>query len=1511
MAKRVTRASASSKQSRSKKESPSSTKNKASSRRKEIPSDLKSLVEPFWVLPHEDPYEMFEWKTSHVHLSDYRTGKTIYENDVEHPINWSQNAVDTTASKYLRRADIPGIGGENSIRQLIHRVATCLANWGVRRGYFSKAEAEIFYKEVVYGFLSQRIGFNSPVWFNYGLHEVYGIKGASGRTRYCVDSQTGKLITLQEELERPGGAACFLSAVDDSLFNEQGSGMFDHLSNECRVFLTGAGDGFNASSIRGKDEPIEGGGVSAGLISYLKVRDSASGYIKSGGKTRRSATLICLNDDHPDIVEFIEWKGKEEKKAHALIDAGWPSDFEGEAYSTVSGQNSNNSIRCSNAFMHAIEDDADWFMVSRREYSKFRKLPKFQDLIETGKCGQGILYSKKDDPLGTAPIAIRHAQTGKIHRVMQKIKARELWDLICKTAHECGCPGIQFDDTINEWNTVPHYGRITTTNPCFSGQTLIPTRDGLVRIEDWAKEKTKREIWSNNRWIEAKSFPTKVAETITLHFSNGYRITCTPDHRFQLIDGTEVIAEDTLDQQVMIVVPEPILSGEHDPMSVILGFMQGDGSYHEASGYFKYVNIGEKDEDVREFFQANNVKLSETTKSWVFGIEKSFGQGLNDFLKSVALPLRDLRDEVLTMAPDQLAAFLRGLYSANGCVMAKYNRVSLKTTCGSLARQVQQALVSLGIKSYITTNEPKMIKFDNGTYECRESYDVNITSDDCVAFAERIGFIQKYKTAELKQIVDEGKFGRRLHPRVIDIVPGEIEQVYDFTLLEDLEDEERWACVAGTSAHNCAEVCLPDWSVCNLGSVNLIHFFADMENPDWVGYEHACNLMTVALDLVVEISSYPTKMHAQGCYQLRSIGENHGNIGAVLMRNGMAYDSDEARAFMSLVTSAQTLFAWETSHAMAERLGSYPAYDEKNHRKIVRMHAEALENVSREHVDEDALNDLKARWREMVEARGFRNNTVTCLVPQGTIGLVLDQDTMGCEPDFALVKQKKCVGGHYMKIVNGSVEPALRKLSYTASDIQEINNYVLAWGTIEGAPHIKPEHVAIFDTAVRPQNGLQASAIDLSELPYDPRIQQTILAGAKNGPVDYTVLGSLADDLRAEIGDITEVIKPAKTQKQAVDLIMAYADTQATELNDRLIVFNKLMKRYGNAIRIFTRVIHVNGHIDALAAFQPHISMSISKTVNMDSDATVADVQAAYMRGWKKGVKCVAIYVDGSKKSQPLNAGASKKDDTGKKSEKKTMLVDPASNQGLQVVAVDELPEETRKFVEKAQAQQETWRATWPAKRRPPVNYTNLTDTFKVTINDPTSGRVSVFIHVDRYPETNDLMHLFVDMGKQGETVAGLLDSMSRIISISAQHGVPIDQMGEMLEGMAFGPRGMLGKTSIFGIRFVHSIPDLLGRLLQQLPAWWAAGRPEKMLYPSPYDPSHPVVAPVVAPADVQTSAPAQTTPVEEEITSAPVAKRYGYTGNQCKKCGSFRTVGSNSCFNCKDCGEYNGPCGS
>lgn len=397
-----------------------------------------------------DPYDRLDWSTRDSRITN-PDGSVVFEmTDAEIPSQWSQVALDIMVSKYFRKAGVPQYdengnqilddegqpltGAEHSAKQVFNRLAGTWRHWGEKEGYFASADdAEAFEDELRYMLANQMAAPNSPQWFNTGLNWAYGLTGPPQGLWY-VDDQTEELVSSPDSYSRPTPHACYILSVSDDLVNP--GGIMDLWVREARIFKFGSGAGSNFSFIRGENEQLSGGGKSSGVMSFLKIGDRAAGAIKSGGTTRRAAKMVILDVDHPDIETFIDWKRVEEEKAKLLINhGGFPADFNGEAYATVSGQNSNNSVRISNDFVKAVEQDDDWDLINRLDGS-----------------------------------------------VRKTIKARDLWSRIAEAAWACADPGLQFDSTINEWHTSPAGGRIRASNPCAEYVFLDDTACNLASI---------------------------------------------------------------------------------------------------------------------------------------------------------------------------------------------------------------------------------------------------------------------------------------------------------------------------------------------------------------------------------------------------------------------------------------------------------------------------------------------------------------------------------------------------------------------------------------------------------------------------------------------------------------------------------------------------------------------------------------------------------------------------------------------------------------------------------------------------------------------------------------------------------------------------------------------------------------------------------------------------------------------------------------------------------------------
>ncbi|HPK03187.1 MAG TPA: vitamin B12-dependent ribonucleotide reductase [Candidatus Sumerlaeota bacterium] len=360
-------------------------------------------------------------------------GSIVFEmRDAEVPRAWSQLATDIIVSKYFRRAGLSGPEGrETSARQVVHRIVHTIRIAGEQMGrYFhSKEDADTFEAELAHLLITQKGAFNSPVWFNCGLWHEYGIKGSGGN--FAWDPATDAIEEIDNNYSRPQCSACFIQSVEDDLMS-----IFDLIKTEAKIFKYGSGTGTNFSRLRSKHEKLSGGGTSSGLMSFLEVFDRGAGATKSGGTTRRAAKMVCLDMDHPEIEEFITWKVREEEKARILIEhGGLPADFNGEAYHTVSGQNSNNSVRITDEFMQAALEGKDW-----------------------GTYGR---------------------VTGEL---IERKNAADLLAKICQAAWRCADPGVQFDTTINDWHTCPNTDKIRASNPCSEYMFLDDTACNLASI---------------------------------------------------------------------------------------------------------------------------------------------------------------------------------------------------------------------------------------------------------------------------------------------------------------------------------------------------------------------------------------------------------------------------------------------------------------------------------------------------------------------------------------------------------------------------------------------------------------------------------------------------------------------------------------------------------------------------------------------------------------------------------------------------------------------------------------------------------------------------------------------------------------------------------------------------------------------------------------------------------------------------------------------------------------------
>jgi ribonucleoside-diphosphate reductase alpha chain len=925
----------------------------------------------YFTLAGVDPFDEVEWEIRSAVIGNEK-GKVVFEQrDVEIPKTWSQQATNIVVSKYFR-GQIGTPERERSVKQLIGRVVDTITGWARAQKYFASEDALMsFSHELKHLLVYQKAAFNSPVWFNCGFEKA------------------------------PQCSACFINSVQDTM-----DSILTLARTEGMLFKFGSGTGSNLSSIRSSKELLAGGGTASGPVSFMKGYDAFAGVIKSGGKTRRAAKMVILNADHPDVMEFINCKVEEEKKAWALIDAGYDGSFTGTAYTSVFFQNSNNSVRVTDDFMRAVLDDGDW--------------------------------------------STRRVTDGD---VAETYKARALMRGIAEGTWICGDPGMQFDTTVNEWHTCPTTARINASNPCS-----------------------------------------------------------------------------------------------------------------------------------------------------------------------------------------------------------------------------------------------------------------------------------------------------------------------EYMFLDD--------------------------SACNLASINLMKFVKGDGELDVPAFKAACRTLITAQEIIVPNSSYPTKAIEKNSHEYRPLGLGYANLGALLMSRGLPYDSDEGRAYAAAITAVMTGEAYAQSAKVArDHGGPFPGFEVNRDPflRVMRKHRDAVSEISAKQVPADLYAGAKQAWDEAVELGedfGYRNAQATVLAPTGTIGFMMDCDTTGVEPDIALVKYKKLVGGGLMKIVNTTVPMALEKLGYTKPEVEAIVHHIDEHETIEGAPFLKDEDLPVFDCAFKPANG--------------------------------------------------------------------------------------------------ERSIHYMGHIRMMGATQPFISGAISKTVNVPREATVEDIEKAYLESWRLGAKAISIYRDGSKRTQPLNTSKAQVTDTRN-------IGGTALDGGVR-----EVVKEVVKIVET------------PKRRKLPDERHAITHKFDVAGHE---GYITVGMFEDGTPG-----EIFLVMAKEGSTISGFADAFAQAISYALQYGVPLQALVDKFSHARFEPSGMTKNPEV---RFAKSIVDYIFRWLATKflspEAQFRAGvNLREEIAEEPVEP-----APAARDSGAGTRGSGNSANVvsgfsrTEAKSEAARKSEYAAMRNQedappCSTCGSIM-IRSGSCYKCANCGTTSG----
>ena len=1024
----------------------------------------------------------------------------------------------------------------------------------------------------------------------------------------------------------------------------------------------------------------------------MRGADASAGTIKSGGATRRAAKMVVLDVDHPDVAEFIQTKAREEDKIRVLRDAGFDMDLGGQDIVSVQYQNANNSVRVSDEFMRAVENNGTFDLLARTT----------SQLVET-------------------------------------VDAKGLFRKIAQAAWECADPGIQYDDIINDWHTNPESGRITASNPCFPADQRVVTDKGLIKIGDLVRRAANEEqfaVYTNDVTAEKDpqdrimaTVPTRYMTTgrneiVELRFSDGSRIRCTPGHRIWTENRGWVHADDLGGDDRIIrsfqYAPRAmadrlfpghaiatLLRGRSQKLLQVpakwdaefahyLGWLVGDGCIQAGNPVPVTVYGSQEDQEavlprhhalltkITRFESKPSVQANGTLQLRVS--RPAFGRFLHALGVADGRAANKVVPEAVFEAPeDAVVAFLQGLFDADGCVVNQESNGTRYVGLGSRSEElligVQELLASFGIASRIYQTSAS--KKDSFHYTRKDgtdahygsdgpSYDLRITAEGVREFHRHIGFSLPSKQAKLDQIVAHNDFYKV--NRTVTVVSR---QALGYQVTYNLTEPRNHSyIVGGTVVANCSEYMSLDNSSCNLASINLLKFLRDDDTFDAERLRKVSELIILAMDISITFADFPTPAIGDTTRAYRQLGIGYANLGALLMATGHAYDSAGGRAIAAAVTSLMTGAAYRKSAELAGVVGPYEGY-EKNaapHKRVMRKHADASAKVvTLNKFDRDILDLANKTWKECLdlgEVNGYRNAQASLLAPTGTIGFMLDCDTTGVEPDLALVKFKKLVGGGSMQIVNQTVPRALKNLGYQPEQVEAIIEYIAVHGHVVNAPSLRQEHYEVFDCAM---------------------------------------------------GE---------------------------------------------------RAIAPMGHVRMLAAIQPFLSGSVSKTINMPESATVEEVEQIYFEGWKLGLKALAIYRDNCKVGQPLSVS--------KRQEKAAAQPAPA-----QQAAPSALHEQR------------------PVRKRLPKKRSATVTRFDV-------AGAEGYMTASTYPD-DGVGEVFLKLGKQGSTLAGVMDAFSMAISVGLQYGIPLESYVGKFTNMRFEPAGM---TDDPDIRIATSMMDYIFRRL-------------------------------------------------------------------------------------------------
>ena len=1380
------------------------------------------------------PFDLFEY--------DYRTsviknpnGEVMFQLDnVEVPKQWSQIATDILAQKYFRKAGVPqpdgGTGRETSVKQVAHRLAHTWRVWGERYGYFaSRTDAQIFYEELVYSILNQSCAANSPQWFNTGLYEVYGITGKP-QGHYYVDPSDGVLKKSTSAYERPQPHAC--ARYNTQVFTDKGIFEIGEIVENNRTDL----------KVFDGDEFVQIQAVkNNGIRSVYKATFSNGNFIeftddhqilasdkrkKDGGvydwKELKSilgqkVQQYGLNIETPEMqmVQQIQAEAQAAELPHRFSQSlfnGFAASFDnhisqididkaalagwivGDGY--YGKYNRNNKTTLFGAI--TINDDEYAFVtglferifgayktVVRKEVNELYRIVKYDSknvdsFVEEYQLDQNSLLAHVPSIIMKGSLPEKAAFLSALFQADGGVRirtedGRNSGDIVLTSISETLVHQVQvllLSMGIYSNVSINNDQRENRHNSYQLSIAYSSEREKFENLIGFISADKKQKLNRLNSEIEGKAKKNLSELTVT---------------NIEFIAEEEVYDIQTGSSRFLangVVVHNCFILSVDDDLVNEGGIM--DLWVREAR-IFKYGSgVGTNFSNIR----GEGEKLSGGgTSSGLMSFLK-IGDRAAGAIKSGGTTRRAAKMVCLDLDHPEIQEFVNWK-------VEEENKVA--------------ALIAAGYPSDYEGEAYKTVSGQNSNNSVRipNSFFKALAEDGNWELKAR-GDGHVMKTVKAKDLWDQINYAAW---RCAD--PG---TQYDTTI-------NQWhTCPEGgpiRASNPCSEYMFLDNTACNLASINLRKFFDEETGTfDVEGFEYTSRLWTVVLEISVLMAQFPSKEVAQLSYDYRTLGLGYANLGSMLMVSGIPYDSEEARGIAGAITAIMTGTSYTTSAELAGILGPFAKYEEnkqhmlrviRNHRAAAYDAAEAYEGldikpqgINARYCPDYLLKAATKAWDNALrlgEENGYRNAQTTVIAPTGTIGLLMDCDTTGVEPDFALVKFKKLSGGGYFKIINQSVPQALKKLGYDPDEINEIVNYAKGHASINGAPHINEKTLAgkgFNALEIEKLNAAMATAFEISFAFNVWTLGEDTMKRFGFKPEQYNDFGwnmlKALGFTQKEIDEANEYVCGSMTVEGAPYL-----------KPEHLPVFDCANKNGAKG----ERYIHAHGHIRMMAAAQPFLSGAISKTINLPNEAKIEEIADSYQLSWELGLKACALYRDGSKLSQPLSNKSSdsktEEEETSEEISSKSQIVD------MSKLTIEELLEEVNHRVQnsadtslKRQLAMIVERRSLPAKRR---GYTQ-----KAKINGQT-----LFLRTGEYSD-GTLGEIFIDMAKEGATMRSMLNCFAIAVSIGLQYGVPLEEFVEKFVFTRFEPSGMVqhpnikSATSIIDFMFRALAYEYLGR---------------------------------------------------------------------------------------------------